>query len=576
VLLPKEDWLVLFTLLRQAEEQTHSCLQGQSITHQHRHRPERGIHFIDCTNPPYHHNIMTTYEVHLAIYDLSMGMAKNLSAQFLGQQHAIDIIPHTAVLVYNKEYFFGRGIEWCSPHEFRRSRGIHPIEVQKLGTTTCTEVEFEDWCRRMDRTGQFNAEAYDLLYRNCNTFSQEASQFLGVRSVPQWILDVPQRFLSSPMGMMVRPILEGMQMSNNAPTNLGGGAMGNAHTAMPTLQRTHHTPSLSSSAAAAAVNPWANIPSTTSTPTAVDTAENPSSEITTPLLDKQTGPLLSTDTGVVSACIAKLASKQTDEPSAKEEEEEKITSNLLSKLADSKASWTQQELQSVHEHLRSFIENGIHLSFALMLLRLAVLKHPSCKNTNEEQSISTELVAKMLLEEGKLSLANRSMAWCVLSNAIGSNNDSPSWMTATDDGSKGDGETFLQLIDNALRDCDPMVDGASSSTHVSLRQSGSAFLYNVARKLAAGNGSDGDGTDELSEATMSILIGCLENIGEETDVTALKRRYLCIGQLLKSPKFGKTAIGLVKDLGLMEDGVCDVKNGDVGGLSREISLLLTA
>ncbi|KAL3794992.1 hypothetical protein ACHAW5_002161 [Stephanodiscus triporus] len=91
------------------------------------------------------------HEVHLAIYDLSMGMARNLSAQFLGPQHAVEIIPHTAILAFGKEYYFGQGIAWCSPHEFRLSRGINPIDIHPLGHTTCTEQEFESWCRAQAR-----------------------------------------------------------------------------------------------------------------------------------------------------------------------------------------------------------------------------------------------------------------------------------------------------------------------------------------------------------------------------------------------------------------------------------------
>jgi hypothetical protein len=46
---------------------------------------------------------MSTFEVQLAIYDLSRGMARTLSAQFLGgPQHAIDAIPHTGIVVYGR------------------------------------------------------------------------------------------------------------------------------------------------------------------------------------------------------------------------------------------------------------------------------------------------------------------------------------------------------------------------------------------------------------------------------------------------------------------------------------------
>jgi hypothetical protein len=36
-----------------------------------------------------------TFEVRVAIYDLSRGMARSLSGQLLGPQYAIDAIPHT-------------------------------------------------------------------------------------------------------------------------------------------------------------------------------------------------------------------------------------------------------------------------------------------------------------------------------------------------------------------------------------------------------------------------------------------------------------------------------------------------
>jgi hypothetical protein len=51
--------------------------------------------------------------VTLFVYDLSNGMAKSMSLALTGKQ--IDGIWHTAVVVYGKEYFFGRGIEVLSP-----------------------------------------------------------------------------------------------------------------------------------------------------------------------------------------------------------------------------------------------------------------------------------------------------------------------------------------------------------------------------------------------------------------------------------------------------------------------------
>lgn len=483
---------------------------------------------------------MTT-EVHIAIYDLSMGMAKSMSAQFLGPQHAIDIIPHTAIVAFGKEYFFGRGIECCHPQEFRMTRGIQPIEIKSLGHTSCTRSEFEAWCRVQGQNG-FGVEDYDLISRNCNNFTEEAAREglrLG-RGVPSWILEVPQRFLSSPLGMMVRPMLEQMQMTNVAPTNVTH-SLNNAQS---------YTPSATPVAVAAA-NPWANI----------GAESNVVSPPGKPFLDKQTA-LLSTDTGVIEICIDRL------NPASDQRE-------ILSKLGNAKYTWTHAELQSIHQMLRSFMNDTKQVSFALMLLRLVVLREPSKENINidEEQSQSTESVADLLLENKLESMTNRAMAWCVLSNAIGSK-QLPSW-TSSEGNSQS--EKFLYLIGKAVNDCDPSLADASSPPHKYLRQSAIAFLYNTSRQLTAETKDDArTGNGELSEAIMSILIGCLENLGEETDPTSVTRRYMCIGQILKSKEFGKTAVELTNDLGMLDadmiQNACQDK--DVEKLAKEVALLL--
>lgn len=199
------------------------------------------------------------------------------------------------------------------------------------------------------------------------------------------------------------------------------------------------------------------------------------------------------------------------------------------------------------------------MSFALMLLRLAVLREPS----STEESESIELVADLLLDDKLGSSTNCSLAWCVLSNVIGSK-QLPSW--ATTEGN-GQSSKFLQLVDRAVNDCDP------SSSDAKIRGSASAFLYNTARQLTVdSNGNDG----ELSEATMSILIGCLEKLGngETDDVTLITRLYMCIGQILAN---SKTAVLLVKDLG-MADVIGNESHHklskDVQTLSEEVTSLL--
>ncbi len=519
----------------------------------------------------------SAHEVHLAIYDLSMGMARNLSSQFLGPQHAIEIIPHTAILAFGKEYYFGQGIDWCSPHEFRMSRNMHPVDIRPLGRTTCTETEFESWCRAQAAT-RFGSDAYDLFHRNCNNFSDAAARD-GLRlpnGVPRWILDLPRKVLGSPMGVMLRPLLEQMQITNNAPTNImptggGGGGGGNSGPMMRASRPTFApgAPSSSTTATPMAVNPWADIPAAASPPkqTAdarpIEAAAN--AKPVTPQLDAQTA-LLSTDTGVVKICVDRLTPPDQEH------------SRLLSKLSNVKASWTLEEIISVHEYLRSVIDDDDtpqqRASYALMLLRLAVLKRATGAGGEAQRAHSVQLVAKLLLGGGgKLpSMASRSMAWCVLSNAMGSAESSPGSVVFA--GGTDDNYKLIQVVDRALCDCDPSMDGTS----VSLRQSAGAFLYNTSRHFTLNSEGDGDaeggGNAELSEEQTAILLGSIQHLQDETDGVCLQRLLMANGEMLKSRKFGKTAANLVNDLGMLDEEIGKGKSADVEALVKEVAALL--
>ena len=95
-------------------------------------------------------------------------------------------------------------------------------------------------------------------------------------------------------------------------------------------------------------------------------------------------------------------------------------------------------------------------------------------------------------------------------------------------------------------------------------------MYNAGHRLSEG---DGDGTDELSEATTSILIGWIETICDKTDDIILKQRYLTTTHFFRSKGYGKTVVGLVQDLGIVDDGFCR-SNNDVDALAKEVLSLL--
>lgn len=53
-------------------------------------------------------------KVALGVYDITMGMAKQMSMMFIGQQ--VDAVYHTSLIVFGKEYYFGGGICMDNPH----------------------------------------------------------------------------------------------------------------------------------------------------------------------------------------------------------------------------------------------------------------------------------------------------------------------------------------------------------------------------------------------------------------------------------------------------------------------------
>lgn len=495
-------------------------------------------------------------EVKLATYDLSHGLARSLSAQFLGQ--AIEIIPHTAILAFGREYYFGGGIQNCTHGEFTAYSGLIPIEIQSLGHTTLTQQQFEEWCTTVGAS-EFAPETYDLLQHNCNTFSNvAATRGLGLsQGVPQWILDVPGRFLASPMGQMIRPILDNMQLQ-------GPGAVGGQYqrpgVPMSTPASPAPAPVPSAAAAAAAMdNPWANIPA----------AKAPTDEIKTPILDSHIKPLLSADTNTVKICVTKLVSASEGEESANIQ---KILDELASLLVDPKALLPREVL----EHSVPFLlmnlapdstKSMLNAVYSLMLLRLIVLHPAADDGARIVMSEIIGIIGGRLIESSKVhgnktkdemfgNHAVRSMAWCTLSNATG-----------TDFGA-----SFLRqdlalrggLVDAALLDT-----SSSQQPRVEVRQSALAYLYNVAHDISM-SPQAGDNDAELSDAAVTLLCGMIEGMDEETNATARLRRLLIVGKILK-PNHGKidaSAKSLVNDLGFA-DCIISLRNANGTGKDND-------
>ena len=135
--------------------------------------------------------------VTLHVYDLSHGMARQLSPALLGK--TIDGVWHTGVFVFHTEYFFGGGgIQAMAAELVTQRYGMQPVRTIALGQTRRTQRELEQFLA--DHRARYTDATYDLLRHNCNNFSDHVATFLVGSGIPQYILDLPDEALNSPFG----------------------------------------------------------------------------------------------------------------------------------------------------------------------------------------------------------------------------------------------------------------------------------------------------------------------------------------------------------------------------------------
>jgi desumoylating isopeptidase 1 len=155
-------------------------------------------------------------DVELYVYDLSQGMARQYSRMLTGVQ--IDAIYHTAIVFNHVEYFFGQGIHRKVPGSTHHGR---PMRVVQLGQTDLPEDVIDEYIESLEAI--YTPESYDLFMHNCNNFSQDLAMFLVGKSIPDEIRSLPETFLRTPMGQMLRGQLDqSMRTMTQAPDAVSG------------------------------------------------------------------------------------------------------------------------------------------------------------------------------------------------------------------------------------------------------------------------------------------------------------------------------------------------------------------
>ncbi|KAI5652193.1 PPPDE putative peptidase domain-containing protein [Phthorimaea operculella] len=164
--------------------------------------------------------------VDLYIYDLTNGLASMLSPVIIDEQplligekiddkeigRQVEGVWHTAIVVYDREYFYGAGgITSCEPGGTQLGA---PLKIERLGETFVPRQLFVDYIQGLHSTTYTGAE-YRLLEHNCNHFSDEVAQFLCGARVPKHILEQPAQ-LPPPLRLALTALLDNMLPQGNS------------------------------------------------------------------------------------------------------------------------------------------------------------------------------------------------------------------------------------------------------------------------------------------------------------------------------------------------------------------------
>ncbi|KAJ4407283.1 hypothetical protein N0V82_009952 [Gnomoniopsis sp. IMI 355080] len=139
-------------------------------------------------------------DVHLLVYDLSQGMARQMSMGLLGFQ--LDAIYHTSIELDGLEYVYDGNVVAITPGSSHLGQ---PLQRLSLGKTQLPMDVIQQYLQSLREI--YTVEAYNLWKHNCNNFSNDFATFLLGTGIPDHILHMPDAVLQSPLGSMLMPAL---------------------------------------------------------------------------------------------------------------------------------------------------------------------------------------------------------------------------------------------------------------------------------------------------------------------------------------------------------------------------------
>jgi len=143
---------------------------------------------------------MEVFPLTLNLYDLSHGEAKRNPTNIQGIQ--VEGIWQSGLVVYGKEYYYGRGI--CKATPGTTPFGS-PVERLNLGDTEIQEGMFMEFLQQIQ--ARFNEDSFNVFTNNSNDFVDECLDFLTGNHIPDFIKNVPQGVMTTQLGKTIQPYL---------------------------------------------------------------------------------------------------------------------------------------------------------------------------------------------------------------------------------------------------------------------------------------------------------------------------------------------------------------------------------